>query len=64
MALGWTITLVVVFAIIGITLGVIWVWAGHRKAGDVTIDCIIALAVWLLLTTILFFATGDIKGGV
>ena len=48
MALGWTITLVVVFAIIGITLGVIWVWAGHRKAGDVTIACIIALAVWLL----------------
>ena len=46
MALGWTITLVVVFAIIGITLGVIWVWAGHRKAGDVTIACIIALAVW------------------
>lgn len=63
MAPEWIIALVVVFAVIGIALGVVWVWFGHRKPGDFAIAGIIALAVWLLLTTILLYATGDMKGG-
>ena len=63
MTMGWMITLLVVFAIVGIAMGTVWVWPGHRKPGAIAIACILALAAWLLLTTILLFATGDIKGG-
>lgn len=63
MTMGWMITLLVVFAIVGIAMGTVWVWTGHRKPGDIAIACILALAAWLLLTTILLFATGDTKGG-
>ena len=63
MTLGWMLALREVCAIAGIALGTVWVWTGHRKPGDIAIACILALAVWLLLTTILMFATGDIKGG-